>query len=55
MCPDEEYANIHPYYDVYVSESDMSFWKVVMEGGIDPSNIQADVSLLKVPTPAEFS
>jgi ubiquitin-protein ligase len=22
----------HPKYDVYVSESDMSFWKVVMEG-----------------------
>jgi hypothetical protein len=25
-------ANIHPYYDVYVSESDMCFWKIVLEG-----------------------
>jgi len=25
-------ANIHPYYDVYVSEDDMSLWKIVMEG-----------------------
>jgi hypothetical protein len=25
-------ANTHPMYDCYVSESDMFFWKVVMEG-----------------------
>jgi hypothetical protein len=25
-------ANIHPFYDVYVSEKNMEFWKVVMEG-----------------------
>jgi ubiquitin-protein ligase len=25
-------SGTHPKYDVYVSESDMSFWKVVMEG-----------------------
>jgi hypothetical protein len=25
-------ANPHPMYDCYVSESDMFFWKVVMEG-----------------------
>jgi len=25
-------ANPHPYYDVYVSEKNMAFWKVVMEG-----------------------
>ena len=25
-------ANPHPYYDVYVSESNMAFWKIVMQG-----------------------
>jgi hypothetical protein len=25
-------ANIHPFYDVYVSERNMGFWKIVMEG-----------------------
>ena len=25
-------ANPHPHYDVYVSESNMAFWKVVMQG-----------------------
>ena len=25
-------ANPHPHYDVYLSESNMSFWKVVMQG-----------------------
>lgn len=25
-------ANPHPHYDVYVSESNFGFWKVVMEG-----------------------
>jgi hypothetical protein len=25
-------ANVHPFYDVYVSEKNMEFWKVVMEG-----------------------
>jgi hypothetical protein len=25
-------TNIHPSYDVYVSESNMGFWKVVMKG-----------------------
>lgn len=28
-------SGLHPKYDVYVSESDMSFWKVVMEGPDD--------------------
>ncbi|KAH8659259.1 hypothetical protein BGZ60DRAFT_544304 [Tricladium varicosporioides] len=28
-------ANPHPYYDIYVSESNMSFWKVVMQGPPD--------------------
>lgn len=27
-------ANGHPYYDVYVSESKITFWKIVMEGVI---------------------
>jgi hypothetical protein len=27
-------ANIHPYYDVYVSEKNMGFWKIIMEGVI---------------------
>jgi hypothetical protein len=25
-------ANIHPFYDIYVSETEMGFWKIVMEG-----------------------
>jgi hypothetical protein len=25
-------ANIHPYYDVYVSEKNMGFWKIILEG-----------------------
>jgi len=25
-------ANPHPHYDVYVSESNMAFWKIVMQG-----------------------
>lgn len=25
-------ANQHPYMDVYISESNMGFWKVVMQG-----------------------
>lgn len=25
-------ANPHPHYDVYVSESNIGFWKIVMEG-----------------------
>lgn len=25
-------ANPHPYYDAYMSDSDMSFWKVVIQG-----------------------
>lgn len=25
-------ANIHPFYDVYVSEQNMGFWKIVVEG-----------------------
>lgn len=25
-------ANPHPHYDVYVSESNMGFWKIVMQG-----------------------
>ena len=25
-------ANQHPYYDIYVSENNIGFWKVVMEG-----------------------
>jgi len=25
-------ANIHPFYDVYVSENNMGFWKIIMEG-----------------------
>ena len=25
-------ANIHPFYDVYVSEKNMGFWKIIMEG-----------------------
>jgi ubiquitin-protein ligase len=28
-------TNPHPYYDVYVSETNMGFWKVVMEGPLD--------------------
>ena len=30
-------TNIHPYYDVYVSESNIGFWKVVLQGvRLDP-------------------
>jgi len=25
-------SNPHPFYDIYVSETNMAFWKVVMEG-----------------------
>jgi ubiquitin-protein ligase len=30
----------HPYYDIFISERDMSFWKVVMQG--PPDSIYAD-------------
>ena len=42
-------ANIHPYYDVYVSEDDMSLWKIVMEGvNCLPPNTLLIFSLQKV-------
>lgn len=25
-------ASCHPYYDVYVSETNVGFWKVIMQG-----------------------
>jgi len=37
-------TNIHPYYDVYVSESNMGFWKVVMQG--PPESAYADGTFL---------
>ena len=37
-------ANPHPHYDVYVCESDMSFWKVVMQGS--PDSVYADGTFL---------
>jgi len=33
-------ANPHPYYDVYVSESNIALWKVVMQG--PPESAYAD-------------
>jgi ubiquitin-protein ligase/uncharacterized protein YegL len=33
-------ANPHPHYDVFVSERDISFWKIIMEG--PPESIYAD-------------
>ena len=37
-------ANPHPHYDVYICESDMSFWKVIMQG--PPDSIYADGTFL---------
>ena len=37
-------ANPHPHYDVYVSESDISFWKIVMQG--PPESVYASGSFL---------
>jgi ubiquitin-protein ligase len=37
-------ANPHPHYDVYVCESDMSFWKVVMQGS--PDSVYAEGTFL---------
>jgi ubiquitin-protein ligase/uncharacterized protein YegL len=37
-------ANPHPHYDVYVCESDMSFWKIIMQG--PPDSVYADGTFL---------